>query len=70
MDRQVTPPKLVTSPIWGTPPPCKQALTLMITTAQCRNASPFQKQAYTQTIIFRIIKTQLLGSNYLLCYIN
>ena len=26
MDRRVTPPKRVTSPIWGTPPPCKQAL--------------------------------------------
>ena len=26
MDRQVSPPKRVTSPIWGTPPPCKQAL--------------------------------------------
>ena len=26
MDRSVTPPKRVTSPIWGTPPPCKQAL--------------------------------------------
>ena len=23
MDRRVTPPKRVTSPIWGTPPPCK-----------------------------------------------
>ena len=26
MDRGVTPPKRVTSPIWSTPPPCKQAL--------------------------------------------
>ena len=26
MDRQVTPPKWVTSPTWGPPPPCKQAL--------------------------------------------
>ena len=26
MDRPVTPPKLVTSPTWGPPPPCKQAL--------------------------------------------
>ena len=25
MDRWVTPPKRVTSPIWGPPPPCKQA---------------------------------------------
>ena len=28
MDRRVTPPKRVTSPTWGPPPPCKQALTL------------------------------------------
>ena len=28
MDRRVTPPKRVTSPIWGTPPPCKEALTM------------------------------------------
>ena len=26
MDRWVTPPKRVTSPTWGPPPPCKQAL--------------------------------------------
>ena len=26
MDRQVTPPKRVTSPTWGPPPPCKRAL--------------------------------------------
>ena len=26
MDRRVTPPKRVTSPTWGTPPPSKQAL--------------------------------------------
>ena len=28
MDRRVTPPKLVTSPTWGPPPPCKQALSI------------------------------------------
>ena len=26
MDRRVTPHKQVTSPTWGSPPPCKQAL--------------------------------------------
>ena len=26
MNRRVTPPKLVTSPTWGPPPPCKQAV--------------------------------------------
>ena len=30
MDRRVTPPKRVTSPIWGTLPSCKQALKLPI----------------------------------------
>ena len=30
MDRRVIPPKWVTSPIWGTPPPCKQALIWQI----------------------------------------
>ena len=28
MDRRATPPKRVTSPIWGTPPPCKWALNI------------------------------------------
>ena len=28
MDWRVTPPKWVTSPTWGPPPPCKQALSL------------------------------------------
>ena len=27
MERRVTPPRRVTSPTWGPPPPCKQALT-------------------------------------------
>ena len=28
MDWRVTPPKPVTSPTWGPPPPCKQAVSL------------------------------------------
>ena len=28
MDRRLNPPKRVTSPTWGPPPPCKQALNL------------------------------------------
>ena len=32
MDRRVTPPKRVTSPTWGSPPPCNQALSLHSTT--------------------------------------
>ena len=27
MDRRVTPPRRITSPTWGPPPPCKQALS-------------------------------------------
>ena len=30
MDRRVTPPKRVTSPTWGPPSPCKQALILVL----------------------------------------
>ena len=30
MDRRVTPPKLVTSPTWGPPPSCKQALSFTL----------------------------------------
>ena len=30
MDSRVTPPKRVTSPTWGPPPPCKQALNLLL----------------------------------------
>ena len=34
MDRRVTQSKRVTSPTWGLPPPpCKQALTLILITA-------------------------------------
>ena len=32
MDRRVTPPKRGTSPTWGPPPPCKQALIMLIFT--------------------------------------
>ena len=31
MDRRATSPKRVISPIWGTPPPCKQALRVKVT---------------------------------------
>ena len=32
MGRRVTPPNRVTSPTWGAPPPCKQALILSLMT--------------------------------------
>ena len=30
LDRRVAPPKLVTSPTWGPPPSCKQALSFQM----------------------------------------
>ena len=35
MDRRVTPPKRVTLPTWGPPPPCKQALKMCVTSLLC-----------------------------------
>ena len=48
MDKRVTPPKRVTSPTWGTPPPCKQALTHFITGSRgdvivVRKSKPVEK---------------------------
>ena len=44
MDKRVTPPKRVTSPTWGSPPPCKQALksifTIYITNASSYSFTP------------------------------
>ena len=42
MDKQVTPPKRVTSPTWGPPPPCKQALIVLTTykAAMSRGCKP------------------------------
>ena len=34
-DRRVSPPKRVTSPIWGPPPPCKKALGWQIQSTYC-----------------------------------
>ena len=37
MDRRVTPPKRVTSPAWGPPPPCKQALKQFLNYSAAEN---------------------------------
>ena len=37
MDRRVTPPERITSPTWGPPPPCKQALS-QVFARQCFSA--------------------------------
>ena len=39
MDRQVTPPERVTSPTWGPPLPCKQALSAILFLAHGRRKS-------------------------------
>ena len=39
MDRRVTPPKRVTSPTWGSPPPCKQALSLSFSRTTANSSS-------------------------------
>ena len=44
MDRRVSPPKRVTSPTCGPPPPCKQALTLRQPKTLERNATNYAFQ--------------------------
>ena len=49
-DRWVTPPKRVTSPTWGSPPPCKQALSdvsLQHLFNQTREEEPVRRVAWT-----------------------
>ena len=41
MDRRVTPPKRVTSPTWGPPPPCKQALNAHWNSGAVENACSY-----------------------------
>ena len=57
MDRQVTPPKRVTSPTWGPPPPCKQAF----------------RHVFILFVLFRFIfffsNTTLLNKSYT-CTVN
>ena len=48
MDRRVTPPKRVTSPTWGPPPPCKQALRYPQQTKQ----STVQKKCKRNSVFF------------------
>ena len=57
MDRRVTPPKRVTSSIWCTPPPCKQALIDLISKkANCTCSTLFllisEKQICTYNTLF------------------
>ena len=43
MDRRVTPPKRVTSPTWGPPPPCKQALSNLQGGKHCGEEKCYKK---------------------------
>ena len=53
MDRRVTPPKLVISPTWGFPPPCKQALSEFILSHQSITVLIHSQQfACTNRLIF------------------
>ena len=45
MDKWATPPKRVTSPSWGPPPPCKQAL----------------RRNLKGTVLLSVITDQVLG---------
>ena len=45
MDKWATPPKRVTSPSWGLPPPCKQAL----------------RRNLKGTVLLSVITDQVLG---------
>ena len=49
MDRRVTTPKPVASPTWGPPPPCKQALNLLLHLQKLAKwpGIPFQKYKST-----------------------
>ena len=41
MERRVTPPRRVTSPTWGPPPPCKQALNHGLNHSKIHTARQF-----------------------------
>ena len=41
MDRRVTPPKRVTLPTWGPPPPCKQVLIQVYILVPLLYSAPF-----------------------------
>ena len=61
MDRRVTPPKRLTSPTWGPPPPCKQALRkTSIQRYEITQNSPFSIPFLTLIAFHRVKKSQLI----------
>ena len=61
MDRQITPPKRVTSPTWGPPPPCKQALSLI--TYKCDLPLPFPPVLSTNSAVTPVWLQHYHGQN-------
>ena len=69
MDRRVTPPKQVTSPTWGPPPPCKQArsedLRIIVRSIIKSSSKNYNNNEVMMTIMlltcrhFRIMKTYM-----------
>ena len=47
MDRRVTPPKRVTSPTWGPPPPCKQPLSFLCAQASSGNCEHRSREKFS-----------------------
>ena len=65
MDRQVNQPMQVTSPTWGPPPPCKQALNQMLFLLFCRSRCR-RRRRYLRSLIFsgrvrRLPKASMAG---------
>ena len=83
MDRRVTPPKQVTSPTWGPPPPCKQArsedLRIIVRSIIKSSSKNYNANEVMMTIMlltcrhFRITKTWeifLFGQNIVICTVG
>ena len=60
MERRVTPLRRVTSPTWGPPPPCKQALNLHINKATKTRGD---KQLFNHTFYETNFKPKLFTAN-------
>ena len=75
MDRRVTPPKGVTSPTWGPPPPCKQALNVGVETNFCfeHNSAPESAvELYCNYVTIKVITRNKKGTNLpltLFCFV-
>ena len=64
MDKRVTTPKRVTSPTWGTPPPCKQALSQLI------NRNSFTLPRVQHKFVLLVLRTVFAVCFWLLSYLQ